>query len=248
MIRLLCIGCASPGNFTYDESVTRRELPVFTLSEARNSEEARAFPSGHAGADLIFWDPRQSDWPWKETELPPQGQKPVLVLPSSGPHPREAVSLTVLGRFPFPISGQDFIDILKKYEHLRHHFISRISFPLAPVVAPRRLIAQEGEIHHILDPDTIVLFGKEGKGSMALDQHGKTYFLNQNLSRLECELDAGNFFRANRQHLVNLRFIRSFRVLDKGRIQVDLSSAEGGIDIPISQENAQAFRRWVSRQ
>jgi DNA-binding LytR/AlgR family response regulator len=68
---------------------------------------------------------------------------------------------------------------------------------------------------------------------------------DQNLCELELELDSQRFFRANRQYIISIEYIRGFRSFEKVKLQVDLGGAELNHSIVVSQETAPAFRKWV---
>jgi len=78
-----------------------------------------------------------------------------------------------------------------------------------------------------------------------LDTNCKKYMVEQTLTELEELLDGSRFFRANRQYIININFIKAFKSFDKVKMLLDLNIA--GIDhtIIISQENCAPFKRWM---
>lgn len=72
------------------------------------------------------------------------------------------------------------------------------------------------------------------------------HIIDKNLSDLEDGLDRAVFFRVNRQYIVNIAFIKSFKAYEKVKLQVDLSMPELNHRIIVSQETAPFFRRWIS--
>ncbi|MBS1576922.1 MAG: LytTR family transcriptional regulator, partial [Bacteroidetes bacterium] len=59
------------------------------------------------------------------------------------------------------------------------------------------------------------------------------------------ELDDSMFFRANRQYIVNINFVKGFKAYEKVKLLVDLTLQEINHCIIISQETAPAFRKWM---
>jgi DNA-binding LytR/AlgR family response regulator len=90
-----------------------------------------------------------------------------------------------------------------------------------------------------------VLFFTENKIVYVVDQWGKKYLIDRNLGELEEDLDNSIFFRANRQYIVNINFIKGFKPYEKVKLQLDLVPAELNYSIIISQETAPAFRKWM---
>jgi DNA-binding LytR/AlgR family response regulator len=93
--------------------------------------------------------------------------------------------------------------------------------------------------------DDVVMFYTENKIVYVIDKFGKKYLGDRNLGELEQHLDEETFFRANRQYIVNINFIKGFKTFEKVKLQVDLAVAEINHTIIISQETAPQFRDWM---
>ncbi len=108
-----------------------------------------------------------------------------------------------------------------------------------------RLLVQKGIENVVLRLEDIVYFYTENKIVYVVDRVGKKYLSDYSLADLEQELNPQLFFRANRQYIINIDFIRSFRPFEKVKIKVDMNLQ--GLDpcIVISQETAPAFRKWM---
>jgi DNA-binding LytR/AlgR family response regulator len=64
---------------------------------------------------------------------------------------------------------------------------------------------------------------------------------------LEQEMDTNVFFRANRQYIVNVDFIRAYKAYEKVKLQLELSIPLTNHCVIISQETAPHFRHWISQ-
>jgi DNA-binding LytR/AlgR family response regulator len=55
------------------------------------------------------------------------------------------------------------------------------------------------------------------------------------------------FFRANRQYIININHVRSFRVYEKVKVKVDMNPTELNDEyfIIISQETVPEFKKWI---
>lgn len=108
-----------------------------------------------------------------------------------------------------------------------------------------RLLVQKGIENVLLRLEDIVYFYTENKIVYVIDKFGKKYLSDHSLSDLEKELNPLLFFRANRQYIINIDFIRSFKPFEKVKVKVDMNLH--GLDpcIVISQETAPAFRKWM---
>jgi DNA-binding LytR/AlgR family response regulator len=109
----------------------------------------------------------------------------------------------------------------------------------------KRLVVQRGLEQVALAVSDIALFYTENKMVFVLDCHGQKYICDEPLQNLEADLDPSVFFRANRQFLINIEYIQSFRSVEKSRLKVQMDPLPKGADIIVSQETASRFRRWI---
>lgn len=107
-----------------------------------------------------------------------------------------------------------------------------------------RVLLRKGYENIPVKLEDIALFYTENKIVYAVDGSGKKYLTDKKLSELEAELNTELFFRANRQFIIGLNFIKGFRPFEKVKLQVDLTVSD--ILVIISQETAPAFRKWMS--
>ena len=109
-----------------------------------------------------------------------------------------------------------------------------------------RLIVQKGVEYVPLFLKDVVLIYTENKLTYVLDREGRKYICEKNLGDLVVLLDKDRFFRANRQYIVNMEYIRSYRSYGKSKLQVEVSLADTKHSIIVSQETAPHFRSWIS--
>ena len=93
--------------------------------------------------------------------------------------------------------------------------------------------------------EDVVLFYTENKIVYVIDRSGKKYLADKNLSLLEQELDNSVYFRANRQYIININYVRGFKSFEKVKLQVDLTMPDLNHSIIVSQEMAPVFREWM---
>lgn len=108
-----------------------------------------------------------------------------------------------------------------------------------------RLIAHRGAENFALRMEELAFFYTENKIVFVFDSLGKKYICDKNLSELEEELDENIFFRANRQYIINVNFIKGFRIYEKVKLWVDMIIANHQ-PIIISQEMAPVFKKWIN--
>jgi DNA-binding LytR/AlgR family response regulator len=108
-----------------------------------------------------------------------------------------------------------------------------------------RLIVKKGLENIALPLEDIVLIYTQDKLVYVIDRLSKKYTSDRTLSELEEELDEEIFFRANRQYIVSINYIRSFKPYEKVKLLLGIIIPEISHSIIISQENAPVFKRWM---
>jgi len=110
-----------------------------------------------------------------------------------------------------------------------------------------RLVVKKGTENISIPLENIVFFYTENKIVFAIDHTGKKYVANGSLATLQPELDSNIFFRANRQYIVNISYVKSFRTYEKVKLRVEMNAVHQGDQhfIIISQETAPAFKKWI---
>jgi len=104
---------------------------------------------------------------------------------------------------------------------------------------------KKGSENIALPLEDIVLIYTHDKLVFAVDLYSKKYMCDKTLSELENDLDDTIFFRANRQYILNISYIRSFKPYEKVKLLVGMVIPEINHSIVISQETAPVFKRWL---
>jgi DNA-binding LytR/AlgR family response regulator len=149
-----------------------------------------------------------------------------------------------------PVDKKELEKSIFKYRMFEKHFTGHVE-ALRHFIGhhelrkKNRLVVKRGMEYISLKLEDIVLFYTENKLVFVTDTHGKKYITEQNLSDLEELLDNGLFFRANRQYIVNINFIRGFKSFERVKLQVELSIPDLHHTVIISQENTAPFRKWM---
>ena len=120
--------------------------------------------------------------------------------------------------------------------------------PLAVRKKKTRLIVRQGKEHIALRIEDIAVIYRDNFQVVAVDRDERTYICEKNLSALEEDLDETQFFRANRQYLVNSAYIRGFRPVAKVKLEIFLTLPSCAHRIIVSQECAPLFRKWIAEE
>jgi DNA-binding LytR/AlgR family response regulator len=146
-----------------------------------------------------------------------------------------------------PVDERDLEKAINRYRTLETHFSRFQNFTRAFTQKIRkRLIVRKGMENIALRTEDIVMVYTENKVVYVIDKEGKKYLSDKKLLELEEEMDTSTFFRANRQYIVNVDFIRGYKAYEKVKLQLDLSIPLNNHCVIISQETAPHFRQWIS--
>ncbi len=147
-----------------------------------------------------------------------------------------------------PVDERDLQKAIEKYKGFENHFSRYQNFTKAFTQKIRkRLIVRRGVENIALRTEDVVMVYTENKVVYVVDRDGKKYLSDKKLAELEQEMDTSMFFRANRQYIVNVEFIRGYKAYEKVKLQLDLSIPLTNHCVIISQETAPFFRQWISQ-
>ncbi len=215
-------------------------------------KESIEFISAHPDADIIFSDVQLSDGLSFEIFRQTGVQIPVIFTTGYDKFMMMAFENNGIDYLLKPISKSDLDKALLKYRKLQTHFSQAdINEPvenLLKFISNRkktRLLVKKGMENIALKLEDITLFYTENKVVYVLDRFSKKYISDKTLTELEEELDGNTFFRANRQYIININYIRCFKPFEKVKLAVDFNIPEINHYITISQETAPAFRKWM---
>ena len=221
---------------------------VARLGSVRESIE---FLSQKPDVDLIFSDVQLSDG--LSFEIFSQGnvRTPVIFITGYDEFMMNAFEYNGIDYLLKPVDREDLRKALTKYRMLEKHFTDHHSLKsLLQYVGEhkkKRMIVKKGMENISLRLDDIVLFYTENKIVYVVDRWGKKYLADKNLSEMEEELDEATFFRANRQYIININFIRGFKAYEKVKLIVDLTLPDLNHCVIVSQEMAPQFREWMHK-
>jgi len=216
------------------------------LASVRESIE---YLTQEPAVDIIFSDVQLSDG--LSFEIFGQGhvKTPVIFITGYDEFMMNAFDYNGIDYLLKPVNKIDLQKALTKYRMLEKHFTNHHSLNrLLRYVGEhkkKRILVKKGMENISLRLDDVVLFYTENKIVYVVDRWGKKYLADKNLGEMENELDENTFFRANRQYIVNINFIRGFKAYEKVKLIVDLTLPELNHCVIISQEMAPQFREWM---
>lgn len=217
-----------------------------TLTDVAKSIE---YFSKGAVADLIFSDVQLSDGLSFSVFENVAVDAPVVFITAYDKFLVHAFEHNAIDYLLKPVTDEELLKAINKYRKLEKHFSinqQRLDTLLQHVNGKRqpRLIVKRGQEHLFLLVEDVVLFYTENKIVYLIDKCGKKFLVDKNLSDLEEELDSNVFFRANRQYIVNVNYVKGYKTYERVKLHLDLIVPLNHC-IVISQETAPLFKKWI---
>jgi len=156
------------------------------------------------------------------------------------PHLPEIKNInTYESHFNLPVA-EHLADRMNSHEQYNYLYLAQIHKRVKT-----RLLVKCGVSHIALRLSKIAAIYTKNKLVYVIDRDAKKYTIDKTLTELEQKLDKSDFFRANRQYIININFVKSFKSYEKVKLLIDISIPEINHSIVISQETAPAFRKWM---
>lgn len=234
-----------------DERLARQELrrllaahpEVEVVGEAAHAEAARAALAAHA-PDLLLLD----------VQMPGETGFDLLATLDAVPHVIFTTAYDAYALRAFEVSALDYL--VKPIEPARlARALAKVARLLAAeaeedaatheglpaearLTADDRVFVKDGERYFFVRLGEVRLFTSEGNYTR-LHFGRERPLVYHSLNYLKARLDPETFFRASRQHIINVRWIEALDPWFSGGMHVRL---EGGLEVEMSRRRAQTFR------
>ncbi len=252
MLDAIIIEDEKPGTGVLVKTLSQVSTEVKIKARLSSVKESIEYITCYPEADIIFSDVQLSDGLsftiFNLTGL----QIPVIFITGYNHDTMMAFEKNGIDYLMKPVNKADLDRVLLKYNKLQTKFLHTIT-NAPPANQERfnngrkktRLLVKKGLENIVLRLEDIVLIYTQNKVVYVIDQLSKKYISDKTISELEEELDNIMFFRANRQYIVNINYIKSFKPHEKVKLLINITIPEINHSIVISQETAPAFRKWM---
>ena len=252
MLNVILIEDEKPAMELLSQILSGMPAAIFIKAKLHSVKESIAYFSEKPDADVIFSDVRLSDGLSLDIFEQAGVVLPVIFSTVYDKFIMRAFETNGIDYLLKPLDQKDIEKSIAKYNSLQSHFINnRMSMPLHNLedfIKKRkktRLMVKSGSENISLLPENVVLLYTLDKVVYVVDRFSKKYLSDKTLTELEEELDRNTFFRAGRQYILNIGFIKSFKPFQKVKLLVETIIPDINHSIIISQESAPKFRKWI---
>lgn len=214
-------------------------------------EEAIQWFEKNKQPDLVFSDIQLADGIAFEIYLTIDLKCPVIFTTAYDNYAIRAFQLNSIDYLLKPIVEEQLKNAILKLENLQFHSNSAVDLVrLAENFLPKdkkkgeRILIKYGQKLKAVDNEQMAYFFIDGRNVMLMTFEGKSYPVDENLDQLEDMLDKSQFFRANRQTIVNFQAINDMVVYSKSRIKLVLIPPSPD-EVIVSGNRSSEFKNWL---
>src|ERR1700722_3813437 len=204
-------------------------------------------------AELLFMDIQLADGLSFSIFQQVKVAQPVIFTTAFDHYVLKAFKVNSVDYLLKPVDPEELRQAVGKYRQLHRagegglaDRLERLVQDLSPVRYKERLLIKRGQQLHFLKTSLVAHCHADGKLCFATDFNGNSHLLDNHLQELADTVDPRQFYRVNRQLLVNIEAIRRVHTWLGGRLKLDLSPPTPA-DTIVSRERVNGFKDWLGR-
>ena len=109
-----------------------------------------------------------------------------------------------------------------------------------------KILSKVGSKTILINPENIAFIYSSNRMTKCYLFDGKTHYLDQSLDKIMDYLSDINFFRINRQFIVQFSAIKKYQRLSSNRLLLN-TKLETELELIVSKEKSSAFKSWIKR-
>lgn len=212
-------------------------------------ESSVQFLTANNDIDLIFLDIELGDGQSFEIFKKVNVQSPIIFTTSYEEHALKAFKLNSVDYLLKPVKETELCAALEKYKKLHVDEKLKMQFNLLQMLqsvkkSKERYLAKVGTRLTSVSADQIAFFYTRDKMLYIKTFNNQDLIIDKRLEDIEKETDPSQFFRANRQFIVNYNAVNAVHTWFNGKIRLDVVP-EPFEKIIVSRQKAGEFRKWL---
>jgi DNA-binding LytR/AlgR family response regulator len=227
------------------------EEPIKVIAELKSIRQAVEWLSMNH-CELIFLDINLSDGNAFKIFEQVDIQIPIIFTTAYHEYALQAFEQYSIDYLLKPISREKLKRSLIKLKNLKQrdtktqnfHNLKELGELLQSQNKPKRFMVNMGNKVKIIEATAIAYFTSTAKITFLYTQEGKRYTVDFSLKQLQLSLPPQDFFRVNRQYLLNRKAIKELQYFSPTRIKIHLQPPVQE-DIIVAREKIGQFKRWL---
>jgi two-component system, LytTR family, response regulator len=232
--------------------VRELEPGVVIFGPLASVREAKQWLQSHPQPDLVLADIQLADGISLDIFSANKPGCPVIFTTAYNEYAIRAFKVNSIDYLLKPVDRKELESALKKFHLLQSKFTDenylKEMMDLFRDLNKSKKYKERFAVHSgrsvvLIPAEELVYFVKE-ELIYLVNSNGQRFITDyRSLDEAEELVDPKTFYRANRQHLVHLPFIESFRSDDTGKLVLKMKNLKTD-DIIVSKEKAAEFRKW----
>ena len=211
-------------------------------------QSAKSWFEQNEDPDLVFMDIHLADGSAFDLLKDIKIGSPIIFTTAYDQYIMDAFKASSVGYLLKPVKKEELKAALGKLDELKKLFNKgeeKLAQALSQPDFKKRFVIRFGEHIKTLAVEDIAYCYSENKATFARTFEGRSYPMDHNLDALEHMLDPQQFFRINRQYLINLKSIDEMKTYSKARVIVTLKPPVKEAPV-VSSERSADFKQWLA--
>lgn len=222
-----------------------------TLVSIRSSVE---WLKSHVAPDVIMMDIHLADGPSFEIFTAVQVTSPVIFTTAYDEHALDAFKVNSIDYLLKPIKKEEIERAFVKLRNLSGMHLKQLETFMKQFSGQsksstkdyqKRIVIRYGDTIKMVEVAEVAYFYTEDKINYLCTAANLRYPIDYNLDELETMLDPDQFFRINRQFIINISSIEKMLAWSKSRVKVVLKPPTTE-DTIVSTERSPNFKDWLT--
>jgi DNA-binding LytR/AlgR family response regulator len=141
--------------------------------------------------------------------------------------------------------------LTSSFQNITHPILLQpnlVATPQSITIKRKRIILKKGKVFYPLSLKHIVFFHCKGVLVTAVDNRNRKFTCESNLIELEKLLSEELFFRINRQCIVNIQYIHSYKRTECNSLQLSIQIIHEHLFFLTSQKATPLFLKWIHQE
>jgi DNA-binding LytR/AlgR family response regulator len=255
MIKALIIEDEEPAAKRLSKMLVQADMGIEIAGVITSVSEGITWFSENGEPDLLITDINLADGLCFEIFKQVKVTCPVIFTTAFDQYAIDAFKMNSIDYLLKPIKQEDLETALHKFDKFFNKKESAAKQPdLSGLLKyftgnndsyKERFVVKYGEHIKAIDVNDIAYFFTKDKVSILATHDGKNFSVDYNMEKLEELLNPKQFFRINRQFIINLKAITEMVSYSKSRVKIKLKPATD-LDTIVSAERSSDFKNWLA--
>ncbi|MGY0038470.1 LytR/AlgR family response regulator transcription factor [Pedobacter sp. NJ-S-72] len=203
-------------------------------------------------ADILFMDIHLGDGESFQIFQQVEVNSPVIFTTAYDQYTLKAFKNQGIDYLLKPFDEEDVRSALNKLSNIRN--TGTVSTPqLVQTVEEvlgktrNRFMVKVGKLIKTVPADQVAYFMADDKYLFLVTNDQQNYIIEETIGSLEPKLNPENFFKINRKFIIHINAIKEMYKLSRNRVRINLSPKPENVEVVVSEERAEAFKKWLDQ-